>query len=85
MKKTIIQQILDHIFGHKYYAVISNRVGTFQVGLHENICATKAEAKQLLMGVASFQQVEIISFRSRNNYIRQTDEKGFVTYTLGED
>ena len=85
MKKSIIQAILDHIFGHKYYAVISNRVGTFRVGIHENICASRSEAKKLLMGVTSFQELEIISFRSRNKYIKNVDDKGITYYTLANE
>lgn len=85
MKRSIFQQVIDHIFGRKYYAVISNRVGTFRVGIHENICSSKQEAKQLLMGVSSFQEVEIVSFRSRNNYVRQQDDKGFTYYTIAQE
>lgn len=85
MKQSIIQQIIDHIFGRKYYAVISNRIGTFRVGIHENICSSRSEAKKLLLGVGTFQELEIVSFRSRNKYVKQTDDKGFTYYTIADE
>lgn len=80
MKETLFQAIWHHLVGYKYYAVISNRVGTFDIALHSNICATHKEAKELLHGVASFQPVEIVTFRSRNRYIKTADGK----YTIAE-
>lgn len=81
-RRSVISLILDHLLGRKYYAVVSNRIGTFRVGIHENICSSRAEAKQLLQGVKSFQELEIISFRSRNNYVRRVDENGYTYYTI---
>lgn len=81
-KRTLIEMVIDHIFGRKYYAVISYRIGTFMVGIHEPIFQTRSAAKKHLAENKTFKQLEIISFRSRNNYVTTTDSKGFSYTTI---
>lgn len=72
-RESILQAVMNHLFGRKYYAVISNRIGTLDVGLHENIFESRKEAEHLLDFVQSFNQVEVVSFRSHHLYKRRED------------
>ena len=81
-KRSLIEMVIDHILGRKYYAVVSYRIGTFMVGIHEPIFQTKRDAKRHLAENKIFKQLEIISFRSRNNYVTATDNKGFSYTTI---
>lgn len=71
MKQSLIERIVAFIFGNKYYANIVNSVGTNRCEVCNFIFNTKQQAEQhreAIMGTASFQFVETISFRSRKVY-----------------
>lgn len=74
MKESILEKIWHHLFGYKYYAVISNRRGTLNVGIHENILLDYEDAKKLLVGNSTFEKLEIVSFRSREKYYTDWDD-----------
>jgi len=72
MKNTLIEAILSHLFGRKYYANIVNCIGTFDVMISSTVFVDKESAEkhmESLIGNASYQYIETISFRSRKNYL----------------
>ena len=71
MKRSLIQLVIEHIFGRKYYANIVSTVGTQRCDICSFVFPTRQEAEQHrreLDLLASFRFVETISFRSRNIY-----------------
>lgn len=71
MNKTVLDAIIDHIFGHKYYANIINTRGTNKCELTSFIHRSKQEAERHRQDIAStlsFLNVETISFRSHKCY-----------------
>ena len=67
----LLNKILAHILGNKYYANIVNTRGTNRCEISCFIFHTKQEAerhKQSLYDNRSFMFVETISFRSRKQY-----------------
>ena len=71
MKETVLQAIIAHIFGHKYYANIINTKGTDRIEISSFIHHSKEEAEHHRMEIEStrsFLYVETISFRSRKRY-----------------
>ena len=70
-KETVLQAIIAHIFGHKYYANIINTIGTDKCEVSSFIHRSKEEAmahKRDIESTLSFLYVETISFRSRKEY-----------------
>lgn len=70
-KETVLEAIIAHIFGHKYYANIVNRVGTPTTEVSSFIHHSRAEAeahRREIESTRSFLWIETISFRSRKNY-----------------
>lgn len=70
-KETVLQAIIAHIFGHKYYANIINTRGTAKCEISSYIHHSKEEAdrhRQEIEATRSFLHVETISFRSRKDY-----------------
>ena len=70
-KETVLQAIIAHIFGHKYYANIINTRGTDKCEMTSFIWHTKEEAEQHrreIDSTLSFLYIETISFRSRKLY-----------------
>lgn len=71
MNKTVLQAIIDHIFGHKYYANIINTRGTDKCELSSFIHRTREDAdrhRREIEGTYSFLYIETISFRSHKTY-----------------
>lgn len=69
----LLNRILDHIFGRKYYANIINTRGTSICEISCVIFLDRKEAdehRRSLDTNLSFMHVETISFRSRNEYRR---------------
>lgn len=69
--ESLLEQIIAHIFGHKYYANIINMKGTLKPEVSSFIFCTRREAdahREKIQWNQSFQYLETISFRSRNNY-----------------
>lgn len=67
----LLNRILDHIFGRKYYANIINTRGTNRCEISCFIFHTKEEAmkhKLSLDANRSFMFVETVSFRSHKQY-----------------
>lgn len=67
----LLNRILDHIFGHKYYANIINTRGTDKCEICSFIFHNKEEAeahRTRLSTTASFLYIETVSFRSRKKY-----------------
>ena len=67
----LINRILDHIFGRKYYANIINTRGTDKCEICCFIFHDKEEAlehKRKLDTTMSFMFIETVSFRSRKEY-----------------
>lgn len=71
MKETVLQAIIAHILGHKYYANIINTRGTDRVEISCYIHHSREEAEQhrrQIESTSSFLYIETISFRSRKIY-----------------
>ena len=71
MNETVLQAIIAHIFGHKYYVNIINRKGTEHCEITSYIHQTKEAAeehKQQIISTSSFLWVETVTFRSRRVY-----------------
>lgn len=69
--KTVLMAIAEFLLGKKYYANIINTRGTTRNEISSFIFCTRQEAekhKQELSTTMSYQWVETISFRSRNEY-----------------
>lgn len=67
----LLNKILTHIFGYKYYANIINTRGTDKCEICCFIFRNKEEAEQhrtRLSTTASFLYIETVSFRSRKKY-----------------
>lgn len=70
-KETVLQSIIAHIFGHKYYANIINTRGTDRVEMTSYIHRSREDAERHRLEIEStrsFLYVETISFRSHKNY-----------------
>ena len=70
-KETVLQAIIAHIFGHKYYANIINIRGTDKCEVSSFIHRSKEEAEKHRRDIEStrtFLYIETISFRSRKDY-----------------
>ena len=68
-KESLLTMLTRHLLGRKYYANIVVSAGSFDYGISNYIFRTKEEAdrhKQTLENNRSFDYVETISFRSRN-------------------
>lgn len=73
MNETVLEAIVAHLFGHKYYVNIINTRGTDKCETTSFIHHSKAEAekhKRDIESTASFMWVETVSFRSRKEYKR---------------
>ncbi len=71
MRKNLIQEIINFLFGKKYYANIVNVVGTTQNDICSYIFKTKWEAskhRSELTKTKTFIFVETVSFRSHIDY-----------------
>ena len=71
MNETVLQAIIAHIFGHKYYANIINTRGTDKCEVSSFIHRSKEEAEKHRRDIEStrtFLYIETISFRSRKDY-----------------
>ena len=71
MNETVLQAIIAHIFGHKYYVNIVNTKGTDRCETTSYIHPTREAAEQHkreIDATASFQWIETVSFRSRKIY-----------------
>ena len=69
--KTVLVAIVEFLLGKKYYANIINTRGTDRTEISSFIFCTRQEAekhKQELSTTVSYQWIETISFRSRNEY-----------------
>jgi len=67
----LLNKILNHLFGRKYYANIINTRGTSKCEISCFIFHTKEEAlehKIKLDTTRSFMFIETVSFRSRKKY-----------------
>ena len=67
----LLNKILTHIFGRKYYANIINTRGTDRCEISCFIFLTREEAeahRQRLNSTLSFLYIETVSFRSRKQY-----------------
>ena len=68
---TVLQSIIAHVLGNKYYANIINTKGTDKCEISCFIHRTKEEAdrhRKEIEETRSFLYIETISFRSRKNY-----------------
>jgi len=71
MNKTVLNAIIEHIFGHKYYANIINTRGTEKCEIACFIFHSKEEAAEhcrRLQTTLSYMFIETVSFRSRIEY-----------------
>lgn len=71
MNETVLQRIIAHIFGHKYYANIVLRKGTTERVISNYIFHSREEAEQhrkTFETNLSFIFVETVSFRSHHEY-----------------
>lgn len=81
VRETLLEKVFHLLFGYRYYAIITYRVGTFRCGIHENIFWTKKDARKVLGEIYhSFTEMEVVSFRSRYKYNRIYDPKLDVYY-----
>jgi hypothetical protein len=69
MNKMVFNEILNHLFGKKYYAVVVGTRGTTKQDICSYIFADKDSAnkhrQEIELNNRSFQFVDIISFRSK--------------------
>ena len=75
--KTVLVAIAEFLLGKKYYANIINTRGTDRTEICSFIFSSRADAekhRQQLSTTISYQWIETISFRSRNQY-SQTGER----------
>lgn len=71
MKQTLIEKIIEHVLGHKYYVNIISTRGTFKCETTSFIHPTKQAAiehKREIETTLTYQWIETISFRSHNRY-----------------
>jgi len=71
MHETVLQAIIAHIFGHKYYVNIINRKGTKHCETTSFIHPTREAAEKHKLEIestSSFLWVETVTFRSRKVY-----------------
>ena len=68
----LFNAILEHLLGHKYYAVVARTKGSpDDCFISSNVFRTRKQAQthfDKTMATASFMPVEIITFRSYNVY-----------------
>ena len=77
-QETILQRIIAHIFGHKYYAAIVNTRGTKITEISCFIFHTKEEAEEYRQSLdtnATYMHIETISFRSHRQYLKQDGQR----------
>lgn len=70
-KRSLLEIIIDFLFGHKYYANVIHVKGTAIRELSCFIFSTKEQAEEHRQGLSSnhsFGFVETVSFRSREDY-----------------
>ena len=70
-KETVLQRIISHVLGHKYYANIINTRGTEKIEMCSFIFRSKEAAYKHRIDIEStrsFMYIETISFRSHRNY-----------------
>lgn len=75
---TILSSIIDFLLGKKYYVNIIATRGTSKVEMSSFIFNSRDNAerhKTQIASTASFQWVETVSFRSRNDYPDSYDQK----------
>lgn len=86
MKKEIRESVLERVwhflFGYRYWAVVSVRKGTMEVGLHANILSSRSEARRLLADVESYKELEVVSFWSRERYVAECVDGRNVNYVM---
>lgn len=71
MNETVLQSIIAHLLGHKYYVNIINTIGTDKCETTSFIHHSKEEAeahKREIQSTRSFMWIETVSFRSRKVY-----------------
>ena len=82
LKESVLERVWHFVVGYRYYAVVSVRKGTFEVGLHSVILQSRKEAERLLMGVESFREVEVVAFWSRERYVVDRADGRTVNYMV---
>lgn len=68
---TLINAIIEFLFGKKYFANVINTRGTDRCEISSFIFSSSADAqkhRQEISSTASYQWIETISFRSRIDY-----------------
>lgn len=72
----LLSQIIEHILGHKYYAIIVRRPATALYEVQHHIFRTKEDAQffkdEVLSTVLISDYVETVSFRSHRYYASPT-------------
>ena len=71
MNETVLQSIIAHLLGHKYYVNIINTIGTDKCETTSFIHHSKEEAeahKREIRSTRSYMWIETVSFRSRKVY-----------------
>lgn len=70
-QETVLQSIIAHIFGHKYYVNIINTRGTSKCEASSFIHRSRQEAERHRLEIEStrsFLYVETVTFRSHKDY-----------------
>jgi hypothetical protein len=70
-KETVLESIIAHIIGHKYYANIINTRGTDRIEMSSFIHRSREEAeahRKQIEETRTYLYLETISFRSRKRY-----------------
>lgn len=78
-KVSIIQKVIAHILGNRYWLCVVSRRGTDRVDISGYIFPTRGDAEEYAMSLqdnASFRFVEMRPFRSRSKYVLLTDNLG---------
>ncbi len=82
MKESVLERVWHFLFGYRYWAVVSVRKGTMEIGLHTNILSSRSEARRLLADVESYRELEVVSFWSRERYVAEEVDGRRVNYVM---
>ena len=82
MEESVLERVWHFLFGYRYWAVVSVRKGTMEVGLHTNILSSRSEARRLLADVESYRELEVVSFWSRERYVAEEVDGRRVNYVM---
>lgn len=70
MKESLLQKVFHFVFGYRYYGVVLNRRGTMEIVNSAFIFTSKKDITETFDESMTFRVIEVVSFWSRNKYVR---------------